>query len=107
MSSDQDTKPEKDNEIRVGSRTEPDKAGVHMFELMRDGGRDDLYILCIGPMALQQAFHSVVCLNSKLSSRGEQVTIHPVYEMIEGRTGEERTSNRLQLVRRRVKLDVE
>lgn len=76
-----------------------------MFELMRDGGKQELSIVTVGVVALQQAIHAVVFLNGKMSSRGEQVLIYPTYEVIDGEQGSSRTLNRFRLIRKRVGFD--
>jgi stage V sporulation protein SpoVS len=97
-----DGSPNAPDGIRISTKTDPTRAGVHLFELMRDGGKDDVTVVCIGGLALQQAFHTVVALNQKLSTRGEQVTVYPTYEVVRGPGGDERTSNRLRLIRKPV-----
>lgn len=100
MNEELDIKPS--DEIKIGSKTPPERVGVHMFERMKDGGVRELTIVTVGVVALQQAVHAVIYLNGKMSSRGEQVLIYPSYEVIEGDHGTNRTLNKFRLVRRRV-----
>lgn len=93
-------------EVRIASDTIPAKAGVHMFELMRDGGDNELEVLSMGPVACQNAFHAIVALNAKLSTRGEQVVIYPTYRITKVQGGAERTMNIFRLIRKKISVDV-
>lgn len=88
--------------VKVKSTSVPKNVAVHMFELMRDGGLEEIELTSIGPVALQQAFHSVIALNEKLSSRGEWVLIQPTYEVEKVQNGYDKTTYMFTLVRRKV-----
>jgi stage V sporulation protein SpoVS len=93
------------DEIKIGSKTPPERVGVHMFERMKDGGARELTVVTVGVVALQQAVHAVIYLNGKMASRGEQVLIYPAYEVIAGEHGTNRTLNRFRLIRKRVEFE--
>ena len=101
----EDPEPTHRGPVKVGSNSAPKSVAVHMFELMRDGGLDEIELTSVGPMALQKAFHSVIALNDKLSSRGQAVVIHPTYVVEKVANGYDKTTYKFTLLKRSVKFD--